>query len=197
MATTERPVEMIKVEPSFVKSKRYAEILQKPYGTRHGVYRRLGAWRWPAVFEHRYLISNHVFDADQVGIDFGGWQGPIGGFSTIIDIALGNSLDNIRNNSLDYIFTSHTLEHVNNIIDTLMKMCNKLKDGGKIMIHVPSYKKGDWRALNDKDHNYTFMLSGTKDFRTYELDTILHDIGFDIIIAKYTGDWGIFIYGQK
>lgn len=155
------------------------------------------AWRWACVEKHRNLIEAHILDPRQNGIDFGGYKGPIGGCTRIIDKELHNSIYDEEYESLDYIFTSHTLEHVDDVWRTLGWMYDILKKGGKIIIHVPSYQKRVWRHTNDPDHNYTFKLKGTDFEPADEIDTLVKKIGFKIIEAEYCYKCCIFIYGLK
>jgi len=186
----------------WVLSEEYTIVAHKP--TNHPDFIRCGAWRWGAMYDNRKLIASHVFDEKQRGIDFGGHDGPIGGYTEVIDIQLNNSLDDILDENLDYIFTSHTLEHVINIESVLRKMFIKLKNGGKIMIHVPAYSMRKWLPENDPDHVHAFKLEGRPHPRVQReypqailLDKLLKEIGFKIIVAEYCYKHCIFIYGEK
>lgn len=172
-------------------------------------FQRIGAWRWEGIHDNKELVISHIFDQNQVGIDFGGYMGPIGGFTKIIDPAIDTWLDDIEDNSLDYVFTSHCLEHIKTIKAQVRMMYEKIKNGGKLIILVPSYKKEVWRAYYAPDHIHTFMLVGDS-LQHYhspsdakykedllEIDTILINEGFKIIIAKHVRKWCIFIYGEK
>jgi len=53
------------------------------------------------------------------------------------DIRCVRSLSEIDDNSLDSIFSFHSLEHLHTPIDSLNEMYNKLKVGGCIVIEVP------------------------------------------------------------
>ncbi len=185
------------ITKSFIDSTKYQDIIKTQYKTRHENWRDIGAWRWKGIMENYKLVAKYVYDEDKVGIDFGGSDGPIGGCTKIIDIKEHNSLDDVSDNSLDYIFSSHTLEHIKDIIYELEIMYCKLKKDGKIIFHVPSYKKRVWRAGTSPRHHHTFKLSETDDFEAVEIDEVLKAIGFDLTIAEYCGDWGIFIFGEK
>jgi SAM-dependent methyltransferase len=198
----------------WVFSKEYKRILDSRHFHTGPDFRSIGAWRWDGIYKHRKIIAKHVFDEKQVGVDFGGWHGPIGGYSKIIDFYAQNTMNMEKDDSLDYIFTSHTLEHIYNIEPLIRQMYKKLKKGGRIMVHQPRYTKEVWRAYYAPDHVHTFMLAEDANsiwFREHyrvpedapyeedlvEIDTLLIDTGFKLIIAENVDPHCIFIYGEK
>lgn len=197
-------------DKEFVFSEEYKTILDRRWDSHQKDFNdRIGAWRWDGIYEHRQLVASHVFDPDQVGIDFGGYQGPIGGYTKVIDIACNNSLDDLEDNSIDYIFTCHCLEHIKDVKPIVATMFKKIKNGGKLIVLVPSFTKEVWRAYYAPDHEITFKLRDS--FLTHylvpndasyeeiliDVDTMLEDAGFDIIIAKKTRNHCIFLYAEK
>ena len=52
-------------------------------------------------------------------------------------ISCFNRLEQIEDNSLDFIFSFHVIEHLPDPLDTLLGLRNKLVSGGKILIEVP------------------------------------------------------------
>jgi predicted SAM-dependent methyltransferase len=103
----------------------------------------------------------------------------------------------------DYIFSSHTLEHISNLEEVLLEMTKVLKDNGKIIFHVPAYTCVRWRygihvnkAFND--HHWSFHLKSDQ----VSLD---HALAIDETVAKfftiekaaYTGDNSIIIFGKQ
>ncbi|MBT3393403.1 MAG: methyltransferase domain-containing protein [Elusimicrobiaceae bacterium] len=74
------------------------------------------------------------------GIDVGAgfWEFP---GSIPIDTTRGDGLttdiDEIERNSLDYVFSSHCLEHIENWQDSLSDWVSKLKKDAKIFIYLP------------------------------------------------------------
>ena len=177
-------------------------------------FQKIGAWRWEGIYDNKKIIMAHIFNPNQYGIDFGGFNGTIGGYTRIIDIVdhpivSDHSLEVYNDNSIDYIFTSHTLEHVDDIKTIIKLMYDKLKIGGKIIILVPSYTKEVWRAYYAPDHLHTMMLAND-DLNHYEvpenakyeedlivLDILLETVGFKILIKKHVRTHCIFIYGEK
>lgn len=54
--------------------------------------------------------------------------------------------------NLDYIFSSHCLEHVYNWVDVLDYWSNKLKSGGTLFLYLPDYSQVYWRPWNNRKH---------------------------------------------
>lgn len=59
---------------------------------------------------------------------------------------------NIPYNNLDYVFSSHCLEHLNNWVDVLDYWTTKLKSGGVLFLYLPDYSQVYWRPWNNLKH---------------------------------------------
>ncbi len=156
----------------------------------------LGAWRWLSIYQYRNFIMDLIF-SDKKGIDFGGGNGPIGGNARVVDKdpTFFLTLDDLQDSSLDYIFSSHTLEHLDNMEEELEKLYGKLKIGGKIVIIVPCYSCVRWRAGQDHcSHKRTFSLEDDEYMR---IDKEIEKVGFVLEKAEYCWDDSIFIVGDK
>lgn len=184
-------------DKDFILSDEYYEVLSKKWSVMAKKWRLIGSWRWKCVYNNRHLIADLVFDENKKGIDFGGYMGPIGGYTTVVDKMVDVWLKDFEDDSIDYIFTSHTLEHVDDIDQTLAEMYRILKPNGKLVAIVPSYKKRIWRKENDPCHNYTFKLEGTPFENADCIDVLTKNAGFNIIRAEYCPKFMIFIYGEK
>lgn len=66
-------------------------------------------------------------------------------------------------NSVDYIFMSHTLEHLDDIVRVMEELWRILEDNGKLEIIVPYYKSKN--AFNDPTHRI-FFTEKTMDYFT-------------------------------
>ena len=60
---------------------------------------------------------------------------------------------------LDYIFSSHCLEHVHDWVSVLDYWTSRLKSGGTIFLYLPDYSQVYWRPWNNRKH--VNMLSPT------------------------------------
>jgi SAM-dependent methyltransferase len=153
-----------------------AERMTPNYRWRH--FKRaaaLGAWRWLGVYENSEFLIPLVF-GDGAGLDFGGARGPIG-----LDVPVCDRLETdvfgcpveyrdlkaVKNRSLDYVFSSHALEHIPALDGTLQLLSRKLKPGGVLVLNLPAYTCMRWRAgthayadeQGDSPHVHTFYLA--------------------------------------
>lgn len=169
----------------------------KNFDYRMSKLRGLGAWRWLSTFRHRYLIADFVFSKQQ-GIDFGGHHAPIYGNTEIIDIYPEHFYRKIRyisDEELDYIFTSHTLEHVKELPYTLREFTRILKPAGYLICIVPSWNCERWRAGGPNTHLYTFGLENDSEW--INIEKLISNAGFNVLKAEYTYDNSIIILATK
>jgi SAM-dependent methyltransferase len=61
-----------------------------------------------------------------------------------------NFPENCKN--LDYIFSSHCLEHIPDWISVLDYWTSKLKKGGILFLYLPDYSQVYWRPWNNRKH---------------------------------------------
>jgi hypothetical protein len=95
-----------------------------------------------------------------------------------IDIALNDGYDamNLPQKEVDYIFSSHCLEHVDNWVTTLEYWISSIKKGGILFLYLPDMSQKYWRPWHNRkhfhcftpdiirsfleDHKYNFFISG-------------------------------------
>ena len=97
------------------------------------------ASRWLGVYEKRDILQKYVFSGHLTGVDVGGARGPI---SLEVDICdrldkdifrrdvKYHDISEIPDGSLDYAWSSHTLEHIPNLEDFIGQLRHKLKVAG-------------------------------------------------------------------
>ncbi len=75
-----------------------------------------------------------------------------------IDSNLNNGYDaNILPDlEVDYIYSSHCLEHVDNWITTLEYWISKIKVNGILFLYLPDFSQKYWRPWNNKKHKHCF-----------------------------------------
>lgn len=174
----------------------------------------MGAWRHMSTYQFRDLISEFVF-SDKKGLDFGGWNGPIHGTATVVDTwekAKYHSLAEFGVKTQDYIFSSHCLEHIKNFEYKLDQMYEILKDDGKLILILPSYKVRKWHVGAGNTHIYNMILSFDEKIPEFEadphyapyyrlyykiIDKIVEKAGFKLLKCEYCWDNSIFIYAEK
>jgi predicted SAM-dependent methyltransferase len=59
---------------------------------------------------------------------------------------------NFPQENLDYIFSSHCLEHLNDWVSVMDYWYDKLKQGGTIFLYLPDYSQEYWRPWNNRKH---------------------------------------------
>jgi len=185
------------------------------YQFRHSphIQKQLGSWRWKAMYLYRKMLVPIIFADHAKGIDLGGAYGPVNKNDVIVDFAktdiFGNPvhykfLDEV-DFLADFIYASHTLEHIPDLDNLAVQMNRVLKPGGKIIILIPSYSCVSWRVGNHtnllhNDHVWTFCLAGTKITEPinnlFVIDTLLEKY-FDVSLKEYTGDNSILIIAER
>jgi len=69
----------------------------------------------------------------------------------------GYDANNLPDDSLvDYIYSSHCLEHVENWVETLEHWLSKLKVGGILFLYLPDFSQKYWRPWNNRKHKHCF-----------------------------------------
>ena len=78
------------------------------------------------------------------------------------------SADSLPDQTVDYIFSSHCLEHVNNWIYTLEYWLTKIKSGGILFLYLPDYSQTYWRPWNNRKHQTILNPHYIKDFLEFK-----------------------------
>lgn len=65
---------------------------------------------------------------------------------------------------LDYIFSSHCLEHIPNWVDALDLWTSKLKSTGTLFLYLPDYSQQYWRPWNNRKHVNIFTADIISDY---------------------------------
>ena len=75
-----------------------------------------------------------------------------------IDLSLDDEFhaNNLPDIEVDYIYSSHCLEHVDNWFDTLDLWISKLKTGGILFLYLPDFSQVYWRPWYNKKHKHCF-----------------------------------------
>ena len=96
-----------------------------------------------------------------------------------------SSIDEIEDQSIDYITIFHVLEHLTNPLDVINKLYSKLKKGGKIIIEVPSSDDILLKTYKSESFSrYTYWSLHLYLFNTSTLKKLLNKSLFDIIYVK-------------
>lgn len=68
--------------------------------------------------------------------------------------------------NLDYVFSSHCLEHVPDWVGTLEYWTDRIKPGGVLFLYLPDYSQEYWRPWNNRKHLHIFTPCIIKDYLT-------------------------------
>jgi SAM-dependent methyltransferase len=134
------------------------------YGTSKAVMRRLHDSR----FATRYIVGN--------GIDIGSGPDPLGqyvqqfpimGSCKNWDLADGDAqyLASIADETLDFVHSSHCLEHMLDPDVAMENWIRVLKKGGHLLVMIPDedmYEQGTFPSSFNDDHKWTFTVHKTK-----------------------------------
>lgn len=59
-------------------------------------------------------------------------------------------------NKVEYVFSSHCLEHLNNWVDALDYWISKLKIGGTLFLYLPHHSQKYWSPFSNRKHIHSF-----------------------------------------
>jgi SAM-dependent methyltransferase len=115
-------------------------------------------------FSTRYFVG--------YGLDVGGGHDSLALFVelfpliknvVIYDVAQGDAqtLANVDDQSFDFLFSSHCLEHTRDAEEALANWIRVVRPGGHLIISVPDedlYEQGTWPSTFNADHKITFTI---------------------------------------
>lgn len=75
-----------------------------------------------------------------------------------IDECLNNGFNanNLPEKDVDYIFSSHCLEHVDDWVSTLEYWLTSIKPGGILFLYLPDFSQKYWRPWHNRKHKHCF-----------------------------------------
>ncbi len=84
----------------------------------------------------------------------------------MIDPVLNPEYDamNLPDKEVDYIFSSHCLEHLDRWVDVLDYWYNHLKVTGVLFLYLPDFSQHYWRAWNNRKHVNCFTPEIIKEY---------------------------------
>lgn len=106
-------------------------------------------------FASQFAIPFAKYFCKGIGYDIGcnrvEWSLP---GSIPIDPIIDNRYNatNLPTKNVDYIFSSHCLEHLKDWVSVLDYWYDSLKEGGVIFLYLPHYSQEYWRPWNNRKH---------------------------------------------
>ena len=165
-------------------------------------YRGTGVEHPPALFEYRgeqypsYLRDGNAMRfvepfAKQfcmgVGFDIGCGDWPLRG-ARPIDLKRGGDAMALPNEIVDYIVSSHCLEHLPDYIAALEHWKSRIRPGGVLFLYLPSPAQKYWRPEFCRKHRHLFYPA--------DMAETLRNLGFvDVIHSERDLAWSFAVVG--
>lgn len=147
------------------------------------------------------IRENAIKYCNGCGIDVGCGDEKICQSAIGIDSSIGNNefrdlscvnikrrIDNLEifsSNSLDYVYSSHFLEHFIFPEKMLLEMCRVVRSGGYVIIYLPDK---DLYTESNPDHHHMWNLESFKQIVPECMDVVeeiaKHDYSFFIVLRK-------------
>ena len=145
----------------------------------------------------QYISSKALIYCKGTGLDIGADKWPLFGSIPIRnDLHLNaHKLDKFKDKSLDYIFSSHCLEHLSNWQDALILWISKLKENGILFLYLPHKSMKLWNPMEPwvgDDHKWipthkiiaSFLIQHGMEIIEYNSDRDEY-WSFHIVAKKY------------
>jgi SAM-dependent methyltransferase len=88
---------------------------------------------------------------------------------------------------LDYIYSSHCLEHVDDWVEALRYWVSCLKKGGVIFLYLPHPNQKYWKPWNNRKHKHTLYIDDIVNcLKKFGIDNIINsemDLNHSYIVA--------------
>ncbi|MBI5078285.1 MAG: methyltransferase domain-containing protein [Candidatus Yonathbacteria bacterium] len=119
------------------------------------------------------------------GLDIGGFDNSVFPGAQAINVVIPDKFDayNLPAGKFDFIFSSHTLEHLPDYVRALMYWKEHLKEiDGVLFLYLPHPDMVCWLPQNNKKHFHMFYPK--------DMERLLLDLGFvDVIVSERDLYW--------
>lgn len=137
----------------------------------------------------QFIAPTALHFCSGAGVDVGAGRWPLPG-ARAIDFADGGDAMRIGETDLDFVFSSHCLEHLANPIAALEHWKACLKPGGVVFLYLPHPDMTYWLPQHCRKHLHTW--------RPAEMAQILRDLGFvGVIHSERDLAWSFAVVGFK
>lgn len=131
------------------------------------------------------------------GLDVGGGSDTLAAFSEFFPLARGITpydmpngdaqlLANVEDDSFDFLYSSHCLEHLRDPAQALSNWIRVVKPGGYLTVQVPDedlYEQGHWPSRYNSDHKLTFTIRKAKSWSPVSVNVLDLLSGFSGAVA--------------
>mgnify|MGYP001609198341 FL=1 len=129
----------------------------------------------------RFIAPFAVEFCKGVGVDVGAGSCPLTGAS-VIDGASGGDAYALPDVPLDYVFSSHCLEHLPNPVAAIEHWQSRLRPGGVLFLYLPHPEMRYWNPANCRKHLHLFYPK--------DIVRMLDDLGFvDVLHSERDLMW--------
>ena len=88
---------------------------------------------------------------------------------------------NLPKKGVDYIFSSHCLEHLDDWVGVMDYWYDMLDNGGTLFLYLPDYSQEYWRPWNNKKHKSIFTPDIIYDYMKQKGYTNIFKSGVDLL----------------
>jgi SAM-dependent methyltransferase len=113
-----------------------------------------------AIAYAKHFCKGHGVD---VGCNRQEWCFP-GAIGIDLNFKDGNTAYSFEYTDLDYVYSSHCLEHLPDWVTALDYWTENLKPGGVLFLYLPHYAQEYWRPWNNRKHIHMFSAEIIKDY---------------------------------
>jgi predicted SAM-dependent methyltransferase len=71
---------------------------------------------------------------------------------------------NLPKQNVDFIFSSHCLEHIDDWVSVMDYWYDTLREGGILFLYLPHYDQVYWRVWNNRKHKHNFTSAIILDY---------------------------------
>ena len=87
---------------------------------------------------------------------------------------------NLPDEEVDYIYSSHCLEHLDDWVGALDYWTSKIRSGGVLFLYLPAYSQVYWRPWNNRKHRHIFSPEIISDYMQDRNYTNIFTTGTDL-----------------
>ena len=143
-----------------------------------GIYPKFQSEGFASQFAIPYALKVCKGSGLDVGCNRKEWSLP---GSTPVDPILNEfHAKNLPSQPIDYIFSSHCLEHLDDWVDVLEYWTKKIKSNGVLFLYLPDYSQVYWRPWNNRKHKNIFTPQILEDVMKHLKYTNIFKSGVDL-----------------
>jgi SAM-dependent methyltransferase len=157
------------------------------------VFEYLGE-KYPEYLKHgnacRFIALTALQFCKGRGVDVGAGKWPLPGAIPIDQKTPNYTPTYLPPGPLDYVFSSHCLEHLVNPVQALEHWHSRLRSGGCVFLYLPSTQMRYWNTTRNRKHLH--------EWEPQQMARMLTDLGFvDVLYGERDLAWSFACVGWK